>query len=147
MKIDKNSVIGICSLLVFLISGITGISGGVLKYVLFGFLFFALAVGTFALMHYVIEGKGAGRKAVYWYWCDLAPFAVILAIAQLIAGWDIYIVFYVLGILYLTVNEVFRRIDRLGQTFSDPELYKPIAVGIGSGLLYVILAFAGGSPV
>lgn len=64
MKIDKNSVIGICSLLVFLISGITGISGGVLKYVLFGFLFFALAVGTFALMHYVIEGKGSGRKAV-----------------------------------------------------------------------------------
>ena len=146
VNINKNSVVGIASLVVFVIFGVVGISGGVLKYVLFGFLHLLLAAATFVLMSFSIEGQGKNRKDGHYFWCDLAPFAVILVLAKLVAGWDFYIIFYVLGMLYLTVNETLRRLGE-GLNFKNWELYKPIAVGIGSVVLYVAFSFAGGSPV
>ena len=105
VKLNKNSVVGITSLAVFMIFGIVGISGGVLKYVLFGFLHLLLAAATFVLMSFSIEGRGKNKKNSNFFWCDLAPFAVILFLAKLVAGWDFYIVFYFIGMVYLILNE------------------------------------------
>ena len=146
VKINKNSVIGISSLAVFMIFGIVGISGGVLKYVLFGFLHVILAAATFVLMGFAVEGNGKGLRDSNYFWCDLAPFAIILVIAKIVAGWDFYIVFYFLGMIFLTLNETLKRLDN-GADLKNFEFYKPIAVGLGSVILYVAFSFAGGAPV
>lgn len=146
VKLNKNSVVGIASLVVFMIFGISGVSGGVLKYVLFGFLHLLLAAATFVLMTFAIEGQGKNRKDGHYFWCDLAPFALILILAKLVAGWDFYIVFYFLGVVYVTLNETLRRMNS-EPDFKSFEFYKPIAVGIGSVILYVAFSFAGGAPV
>ncbi len=146
VKINKNSVIGISSLAVFMIFGIVGISGGVLKYVLFGFLHVILAAATFVLMGFAVEGNGKGLRDSNYFWCDLAPFAIILVIAKIVAGWDFYIVFYFLGMIFLTLNETLKRLDN-GADLKNFEFYKPIAVGLGSVIFYVAFSFAGGAPV
>ncbi len=146
VKINKNSVIGISSLAVFMIFGIVGIGGGVLKYVLFGFLHVILAAATFVLMGFAVEGNGKGLRDSNYFWCDLAPFAIILVIAKIVAGWDFYIVFYFLGMIFLTLNETLKRLDN-GADLKNFEFYKPIAVGLGSVIFYVAFSFAGGAPV
>lgn len=146
VKINKNSVVGIASLVVFMIFGVVGINGGVLKYVLFGFLHLLLAAATFVLMSFSIEGQGKNRKNGHYFWCDLAPFALIIVLAKLVAGWDFYIIFYFLGMVYVTLNETLRRLND-GFDLKDFEFYKPIAVGLGSVILYVAFSFAGGAPV
>ena len=147
VKIDKNSVVGISSLIIFLVSGIMNVDGGVLKYVLFGFLYLGLAATTFVLMTFTVEGRGEEKRKGKYFWCDLAPFAVILIIAKVVAGWDFYIVFYFIGMLYTTLNETLHRINNEGYTFKDIMLYQPIVVGVGSIILYVAFSFAGGAPV
>lgn len=147
VKLDKNSVVGIVSLVVFVIFGIVGVSGGVLKYVLFGFLHLILAAATFVLMTFAVEGQGREGKSGRFFWCDLAPFAIILLLAKIVAGWDFYIVFYFVGMVYVTLNESFYRLNTAGLSFKDIELYKPIAVGLGSVILYTAFALAGGAPV
>lgn len=146
VKINKNSVVGIASLIVFMFFGIVGVSGGVLKYVLFGFLHLLLAAATFVFMSFAIEGQGKDRSSGDFFWCDLAPFAVILLLAKLVAGWDFYIIFYFIGMLYLSLNETVKRLND-GLDFKNFEFYKPLAVGIGSIILYVAFSFAGGAPV
>lgn len=146
VKINKNSVVGIASLVVFMFFGIVGVSGGVLKYVLFGFLHLLLAAATFVFMSFAIEGQGKDRRSGDFFWCDLAPFAVILLLAKLVAGWDFYIIFYFIGMLYLSLNETLKRLND-GFDFKNFEFYKPLAVGIGSIILYVAFSFAGGAPV
>ncbi len=146
VKINKNSVVGIASLVVFMIFGIVGISGGVLKYVLFGFLHLLLAAATFVLMSFAIEGQGKNRKDGHYFWCDLAPFALILILAKLVAGWDFYIIFYFIGMVYVALNETLRRMNE-GFDLKNFEFYKPMAVALGSVVLYVAFSFAGGSPV
>jgi len=146
VKLDKNSVVGISSLIIFCVYATMNVHGGVLKYVLFGFLHLILAVVTFVLMGFAVEKQGENGKESSAFWCDLAPFAIILLLSQVVAGWDFYIVFYFIGMIYLTLNETLRRLD-LGQTFGDISLYKPIAVGVGSVILYTAFSFAGGSPV
>ena len=146
VKLNKNSVVGIASLAVFMIFGIGGVSGGVLKYVLFGFLHLLLAAATFVLMTFAVEGQGKNRKDGHFFWCDLAPFAIILILAKLVAGWDFYIVFYFLGMVYVTLNETLKRVNE-GIDFKSFEFYKPIAVGLGSAFLYMLFSFAGGAPV
>ena len=146
VKINKNSVVGMTSLAVFMIFGIVGVSGGVLKYVLFGFLHLLLAAATFVLMSFVIEGQGKNLKNSNYFWCDLAPFAIILILAKLVAGWDFYIIFYFIGMVYVTLNETVRRMNE-SPDFKSFEFYKPIAVGLGSVILYVAFSFAGGAPV
>ncbi|MBQ2881300.1 MAG: hypothetical protein IJE40_03440 [Clostridia bacterium] len=146
VKFDKNSVVGISSLVIFCIFATMNVHGGVLKYVLFGFLHFILAFVTFVLMSFVVEKHGENCNKSSAYWCDLAPFAIILLLSQVIASWDFYIVFYFIGMIYMTLNEVLRRLDS-GLTFKDVSLYMPVAVGVGSVVLYVAFSFAGGSPV
>ena len=146
VKLDKNSVVGISSLMFFCVFAVMNVQGEVLKYVLFGFLHLILSVVTFVLLTFVMEKPGGDIKGSPEYWCDLAPFAIVLVLANLIAGWDFYIIFYFIGMIYLILNETFYRLNN-GMTFKDIDLYKPIAVGVGSVVLYVIFSFAGGSPV
>ena len=146
VKFDKNSVVGIASLVIFCVFAIMNVQGGVLKYVLFGFLHLILAVVTFVMMSFVFGKQGENNKKYSEFWCDLAPFAIILLLAQVVANWDFYIIFYFIGMIYVTLNETLHR-QNLGLTFRDIELYKPIAVGLGSVILYTAFSFAGGSPV
>ena len=146
VKINKNSVVGMASLVIFCVFAIMNVQGGVLKYVLFGFLHLILSAATFVCLTFVMEKPGKNIKDPSAYWCDLAPFAIILVLASLIAGWDFYIIFYFIGMVYLVLNETFFRLNN-GLTFKDIDLYKPVFVGIGSVILYVVLSFAGGSPV
>ena len=131
VKINKNSVIGISSLAVFMIFGIVGISGGVLKYVLFGFLHVILAAATFVLMGFAVEGNGKGLRDSNYFWCDLAPFAIILVIAKIVAGWDFYIVFYFLGMIFLTLNETLKRLDNGADLFTCGAELFPQALNVG----------------
>ena len=146
VKFDKNSVVGISSLVIFCVSAIINIQGGVLKYVLFGFLHLILAVVTFVMMSFVFGKQSENNKKSSVFWCDLAPFAIILLLSQVVANWDFYIIFYFIGVIYVTLNETLQSLDS-GLTFRDIELYKPIAVGVGSVVLYTAFSFAGGSPV
>ena len=145
VKIDKNSVVGIVSLVVFSIFATMSVDGGILKYVLFGFLHFILAAATFLIMAYFVE-KNSENDSKSLLWFDLAPFAIILVLSRLVAGWDFYIVFYFIGMLYVTLNEVLRRLNK-GLSFKDLDLYTPVAVGVGSIILYVAFSFAGGASV
>ncbi len=146
VKFDKNSVVGIASLVIFCVFAIINVQGGVLKYVLFGFLHLILAVVTFVMMSFVFGKQSENNKKSSVFWCDLAPFAIILLLSQVVANWDFYIIFYFIGMIYVTLNETLQRLDS-GLTFRDIELYKPIAVGVGSVVLYAAFSFAGGSPV
>ena len=146
VKLDKNSVVGMSSLMIFCVFAVMNVQGGVLKYVLFGFLHLILSTATFLCMTHVMEKSDRNIKASSAYWFDLAPFAIVLVLATLVAGWDFYIIFYFIGMVYVVLNETFYRLNR-GLKFKDFDLYKPIAVGIGSIVLYVVLSFAGGSPV
>lgn len=147
MKIEKNSVIGIVNMAIFALFGILGVSGGVLKYVLFSFLYLAFAAAVFLGMSYAVEGSGKEKQDGRFFWCDLLPFAVLLIIARLIAGWDIYIIFYCLGMIYTVINEVSYRVKSQGMSFRDKPLYRVVAIGASSIFLYIILALTGGSPV
>ena len=147
VKIGKNSAVGIASLFVFVIFGIIGVQGGVFKYVLFSFLHLILAVATFVLMTFSVNGQGKDKNNERYFWCDLVPFAIILLIARLVAGWDFYIVFYFLGMLYVSLNAAFYRLNVLKIEFSNPDFYRPIAIGLGSAALYTIVSLAGGAPV
>ena len=147
VKINKNSVVGILALFIFVIFGVIGVQGGVFKYVLFGFLHLILAAATFVLLTFAVEGQDKNKKGVRFFWSDLAPFAIVLLIARLVAGWDFYIVFYFLGMLYLVLNESFYRLNVMRLSFSDADFYKPIAVGLGSAVLYTMISLVGGAPV
>lgn len=146
-KLDRNSVIGILALSIFVIYGTVGVSGGVFKHTVFAFLHLSVAVLTFVLITYVFANNKKDANHHNLFWCDFAPFSVILIVAGNVAGWDFCIVFYFIGMVYLALNEVFRLSEDVKGDIAIGDLCRPAVVCLGSAVVYLVLSVVGGTTV
>ena len=135
MKLDKNLIIGVSSLIITVICGIFSLNGGIGTILLTTFFYIAATAGIIILYSFLLP-KYVGVTAD---WLCFMPFPIMLVISRAILGWDLFMPFCVAGFLAVTIDTYTRRSDK-----NKNETLIIAGSGAASVLVFAIISLCGG---